>query len=42
MALRSIDDLLTPEERAELTADLAKMAKQRCQAEDASANIPMA
>lgn len=36
------NDLLTPEQRAELQADLAKMAKQRRQAEDASSNIPMA
>lgn len=40
--MKSIDELLTDEQREELYADLAKIAKQRRMAEDASANIPMA
>jgi hypothetical protein len=39
---KTIDDLLTDEQREQLYADLAKMAKQRRMAEDAAANIPMA
>lgn len=41
LALRSIDDLLTPEERASLQADLAEMARLRRRAYDEARNIAM-
>lgn len=40
--LRSIDDLLPPEQRAALTDDLARMARQRRAAEAAAGDIPLA
>lgn len=40
--LKSLDDLLTPEQQKVLSDDLAEMAKQRRMAEDASRDIPMA
>ena len=39
--IKRIDDLLTPEERELLRADLAEMARLRRRAMDASANLPM-
>lgn len=39
--LERITDLLTPEEQAELTADLAEMARLRRRAEQEASWIPM-
>jgi hypothetical protein len=40
--LDRVTDLLTPEEQAELTADLAEMARLRRRAEQEAAWLPMA
>lgn len=40
--LRSIDDLLSPEQQAALNADLARMSRQRRAAETAAGDVPMA